>query len=31
MDHMEPVEITEDILGIYDLESSLLVLGFCLK
>lgn len=31
MDHMEPVEITEDILGIYDPESSLLVLGFCLK
>lgn len=31
MDNTEWVEITEDILGIYDPEPSLLVLGFCLK
>lgn len=28
MDGMEPLEITENILGIYDTESSLYVLGF---
>ena len=28
MDDMEPLEITEDMLGVYDTESSIYVLGF---
>ena len=28
IDDMEPLEITEDMLGVYDTESSIYVLGF---
>lgn len=28
MDDMEPLEITGDMLGVYDTESSIYVLGF---